>query len=69
MFLYQEGCGWIHEARVTVMEGKNRERWLELCLQAANEQDEKKFMALIQEINHLLDKKEERLRDQKKEGQ
>jgi hypothetical protein len=50
------------------MQGENRERWLELCLQAANEQDEKKFMALIQQINRLLDKKEERLRDQKKDG-
>jgi hypothetical protein len=50
------------------MQGENRERWLELCLQAANEQDEKKFMLLIEEINRLLDKKEQRLRDQKAEG-
>jgi len=50
------------------MQGENRERWLELCLQAANEQDQTKFMALIQEINRLLDEKEERLRGQKKDG-
>ena len=50
------------------MQGEIRERWLELCLQAANEQDEQQFMALIQEINRLLDEKEERLRDQKKDG-
>jgi hypothetical protein len=50
------------------MQGENRERWLELCLQAANEQDEKKFMSLIKEINRLLEKKEQRLKDHKTEG-
>jgi hypothetical protein len=50
------------------MQGENRERWLELCLQAATEQDEKKFMSLIKEINRLLEKKEQRLKDYKTEG-
>jgi hypothetical protein len=41
---------------------KDKERWLELCQQAAVEQDSKKFMELIQEINRLLEEKEQRLR-------
>ncbi len=41
--------------------GKNKERWLELCEQAANEQDSEKLIALAQEINRLLAEKETRL--------
>ena len=40
---------------------KNRERWLELAELAANEQDPKKLMALISEINQLLAEKQARL--------
>ena len=39
-----------------------QELWLKLCQQAANEQDTDKFMALIHEINVLLTKKEQRLK-------
>ena len=39
----------------------NREKWLELCAQAANEQDSQKLMALIKQISALLDAKQERL--------
>jgi hypothetical protein len=39
---------------------ENREKWMELCAQAANEQDSQKLMALIQQITALL-AKEERL--------
>jgi hypothetical protein len=42
---------------------ENRERWMELAELAANEQDPKKFMELIHEINELLDKKQKRLND------
>jgi len=45
----------------TSMKGKTRERWVELCEQAATEQDPIRLMQLVQEINKLLIEKEERL--------
>jgi hypothetical protein len=45
---------------VTV-QGKTRERWLELCAQAAEEQDPKKLMKLVRQITELLEEKERRL--------
>ena len=41
---------------------EQRERWLQLCEQAATEQDPEKLMELIAEINRLLEAKERRLR-------
>jgi hypothetical protein len=41
---------------------KNRERWEELCGLAATEQDPQKLMELINEINHLLEIKLNRLK-------
>jgi hypothetical protein len=35
---------------------------MELCERATVEQDSEKLMALIQEINRMLEKKEDRLR-------
>jgi len=43
------------------VQGKDKERWVELCEQAAIEQDSKKLMKLIQEIDRLLREKQERL--------
>ena len=40
---------------------ENREKWMELCEQAADEQDPKKLAALILEINFVLEAKELRL--------
>ena len=40
---------------------ENREKWMELCAQAANEQDSQKLMALIKQITALLDAKQGRL--------
>jgi hypothetical protein len=40
---------------------ENTEKWVELCTQAANEQDSQKLMALIREIAAILDAKRERL--------
>ena len=40
---------------------ENSEKWMELCEQAANEQDSQKLMALIKQITALLDAKQERL--------
>jgi hypothetical protein len=37
------------------------ERWMELCAQAATEQDPDKLMVLIKEITELLEVKERRL--------
>ena len=36
------------------MQGKTRERWQDLCEQAANEQDPRKMLELVEEINRLL---------------
>jgi hypothetical protein len=44
------------------MKGKAKERWMELCEQAANEQDPQKLLALVREINDMLEAKERRLR-------
>jgi hypothetical protein len=43
------------------MQGENKERWRDLCEQAAVEQDPERLMILIKEINHLLEEKEKRL--------
>jgi hypothetical protein len=42
------------------MQGQ-RELWMELCAQAANEQDPEKLMQLVDQINQLLEQKEARL--------
>ena len=44
------------------MQGRTKDRWLELCEQAAVEQDSEKLMELIEEINRMLDDKDERLK-------
>jgi hypothetical protein len=40
---------------------EHTEKWMELCAQAANEQDSEKLMALIKQIAALLDTKPEQL--------
>jgi len=40
---------------------ENTARWMQLCAQAAVEQDPKKLLELVTEINDLLEKKERRL--------
>jgi hypothetical protein len=42
------------------MQGQ-RELWMELCAQAADEQDPQKLMQLVDQINQLLQEKEARL--------
>jgi hypothetical protein len=39
----------------------DKEKWMELCAQAAVEQDPEKMLDLVREINRLLEEKEERL--------
>jgi hypothetical protein len=43
------------------MQGKTRERWQELCEQAANEQDAAKMLQIVEEINRLLAAKYDRI--------
>jgi hypothetical protein len=43
---------------------EQRERMNELCRQIQVEQDQKKFIALVQELNDLLEQKEHRLEKQ-----
>jgi hypothetical protein len=40
---------------------EHTEKWMELCAQAANEQDSEKLLALIKQIAALLDTKQERM--------
>ncbi len=48
------------------MQGEGRERWQLLCEQAAKEEDADKLFALTQEINRLLEAKEDRLKAARK---
>jgi hypothetical protein len=41
---------------------KDKESWLKLCEQAANEQNPEKLMHLVAEITRLLEEKEQRLK-------
>jgi len=49
------------------MQGETKERWMELCEQAANEQDSKKLMVLVAEITRLLEAKQARLGGESKQ--
>ena len=40
---------------------ENREKWMELCAHAADEQDPQKLAVLILEVNCMLEAKERRL--------
>jgi hypothetical protein len=42
---------------------RDNEKWMELCEQAAKEQDPEKFMALVQEIEALLQQREEQFEE------
>ena len=44
------------------MDRETKERWLVLCEEAAVEQDPARLLALVTEINRLLDEKQERVR-------
>jgi len=43
------------------MQEEEKKKWLELCEQAADEQDPKKLASLILQINFILEAKELRL--------
>jgi hypothetical protein len=42
------------------MQSEGNERWKELCAQAAGEKDPDKLIALVQEINRILDEQSQR---------
>ncbi len=42
---------------------KKKEEWLDLCQEAVDEKNPEKLMALIAEINRLLEAKERRLKE------
>lgn len=44
------------------MQNEHKERWIELCEQAANELDTRKLMGLVEEITRLLDEREAKRR-------
>ena len=50
------------------MIGKEKERWRELCEQAANEYDPRKLHELVVEINRLLEERERQLLQQSISG-
>jgi len=50
---------------LTLMQGEKGERWRKLCEQAAIEQDPQKLMELADEIDRLLEAKEQRLKEQR----
>jgi hypothetical protein len=50
------------------LQGKTKERWLELCEQAADEQEPGKLLELISEINRLLQEKEDHLKRRSNSG-
>jgi hypothetical protein len=51
------------------MQDETKERWKELCEQAATEEDSRKLDQLVQEINDLLEEKQARLRKKVAVGQ
>lgn len=49
-------------------QNEGRERWLQLCVQAADEQDSDRLLELVSEINHLLHEKHMRLKNVRREA-
>lgn len=47
------------------MQGETKQRWEQLCEQAAVEQDPEKFFELIKEINRLLEERRTGLENSK----
>jgi hypothetical protein len=58
-----DGRGTLFEAALQE-KNRNAENWVELCARAAVEQDPKKLLELVREINRLLDVRKKRLSKQ-----
>ena len=52
-----EVADWRHHS----MQGKVKESWMQLCEQAAVEQDPRRLLELVQQINQMLEEKDQRL--------
>jgi hypothetical protein len=61
-------CAVASERRRAKMEGEKRERWMRLCVEAADGQDSNRLLELISEIDRLLREKEMRLRNVRREA-
>ena len=53
---------WMKQTQGRATIAKDKEPWRELCEQASTEQDPKKLVKLIREINELLEAKRARLK-------
>lgn len=51
------------------MDQEKKERWIRLCELASKEQDSEKLLRLVEEINRLLDEKNQTLRTEKDDSQ
>jgi hypothetical protein len=45
------------------MKGQTRELWMTLCEQATEEQDPKRLLELVKQINELLEQREQGLKE------
>jgi ActR/RegA family two-component response regulator len=52
----------IHVRKLRKMANSNREDWKELARKAANEQDPKKLLSIVEELNKALEERENQLR-------
>jgi hypothetical protein len=52
---------FLFTTEVYPMQGKTREQWMQLCEQAALEQDPEILLRLVREIDQMLGEKEDRL--------
>jgi hypothetical protein len=51
------------------LQGETKERWRALCEQAAVEQDPDRLLLLVQEIDRLLNEKQERLNQKRSKAE
>ena len=61
-------CAVASERRRAKMEGEKRERWMRLCVEAADGQNSNRLLDLISELNRLLREKEMRLGNVRREA-
>jgi len=47
------------------MQGENEERWIQLCRKAIDERDPDKLMQIMEQINRMLEEKEQRLKERR----
>jgi hypothetical protein len=61
-------CSYLTLVIWPTMEGPNKARWIQLSEQAAVEQDPRKLLEVVNELNALLEEKELRLAALRKTG-